>query len=130
MEVLELIPLIDLSQIKHLATKTDSADWWQLELADLGLHNNIWFNTMRVFKSYKSRKGSDNHDHVLDNLIQLGLIDRNKEEVTPAIQQFLRYPAIMADRLTKSHNDLVRQVGWLFIEVLILLTTTLVVRGV
>ena len=77
-------------------------------MADLGLHNNIWFNTMRAFKSYKSRKGSDNHDHVLNNLIRLGLIDWNKEEVTPAI---------MADRLTKSHNDLVRQVGWLFIEV-------------
>ena len=73
---------------------------------------------MRAFKSYKSRKGSDNHDHVLDNLIQLGLIDQSKEEVTPAIQQFLRYLAIMADRLTKSHNDLVRQVGWLFREVL------------
>ena len=101
------------SQIKHLATKTDSADWWQLELADLGLHDNIWFNAMRAFKSFKSRKGSDNHDHVLDNLIRLGLIDRNKEEVTPAIQQFLHYPAIMADRLTKSHNDLVRQVGGL-----------------
>ena len=101
------------SQIKHLATKTDSADWWQLELADLGLHDNIWFNAMRVFKSYKSQKGSDNHDHVLDNLIRLGLIDRNGEEVTPAIQQFLRYPAIMADQLTKSHNDLVRQVGGL-----------------
>ena len=85
---------------------------------------------MRAFKSYKSQKGSDNHDHVLDNLIRLGLIDRNKEEVTPAIQQFLRYPAIMADQLTKSHNDLVHQVGWLFIEVLILLTTTLVVWGV
>ena len=85
---------------------------------------------MRVFKSYKSRKGSDHHDHVLDNLIHTGLIDQNKEEVTPAIQQFLRYPAIMADCLTKSHNDLVRQVGWLFIEVLIPLTTTLVVRGV
>ena len=68
---------------------------------------------MRAFKSYKSRKGSDNHDHVLDNLIRIGLIDRNKEEVTLAIQQFLRYPAIMADRLTKSHNDLVRQVGGL-----------------
>ena len=85
---------------------------------------------MRAFKSYKSRKGSDNHDHVLDNLIRTGLVDRNKEEVTPAIQQILRYPAIMADRLTKSHNDLVHQVGWLFIEVLILLTTTLVVWGV
>ena len=99
-------------------------------MANLGLHNNIWFNAMRVFKLYKSRKGSDSHDHVPDNLIRLGLIDRNKEEVTPAIQQFLRYPAIMADRLTKSHNDLVHQVGWLFIEVLILLTTTLVVQGV
>ena len=90
-------------------------------MADLGLHNNIWFNAMRAFKSYKSRKGLDNHDHVLDNLIQMGLINQNREEVTPAI---------MADRLMKSHNDLVRQVGWLFIEVLILLTTTLVVRGV
>ena len=113
-----------------MATKTDSADWWQLELADLGLHNNIWFNAMRAFKLYKSRKGSDNHDHVLDNLIRLGLIDQNKEEVTLAIQQFLRYPAIMVDRSMRSHNDLVCQVGWLFIEVLILLTTTLVVRGV
>ena len=82
-------------------------------MADLGLHDNIWFNAMRAFKLYKSRKGSDNHDHVLDNLIRLGLIDRNKEEVTPAIQQFLHYPAIMADRLTKSHNDLARQVGGL-----------------
>ena len=105
----------------------DSADWWQLELADLGLHNNIWFNTMRVFKLYKSRKGSDNHSHILDNLICTGLIDWNKEEVTPAIQQFLHYPAIMTDHLMKSHNDLVRQVGWLFIEVSALLTTTLVV---
>ena len=99
-------------------------------MADLGLHDNIWFNAMRAFKSFKSRKGSNNHDHVLNNLIRLGLIDRNKEEVTPAIQQFLCYPAIMVDRLTKSHNDLVHQVGWLFIEVLILLTTTLVVQGV
>ena len=82
-------------------------------MADLGLHDTIWFNAMRAFKSYKSWKGLDNHDHVLDNLIRLGLIDRNKEEVTPAIQQFLRYPAIMADRLTKSHNDLVHQVGGL-----------------
>ena len=81
---------------------------------------------MKVFKSYRSRKGSDNHDHVLDNLIRMGLIDWNKEEVTPAIQQFLRYLGIMADRLTKSHNDLVPQVGWLFIEVLTPLTTTLV----
>ena len=83
---------------------------------------------MRVFKLYKSRKGSDNHDHILDNLICLGLIDRNKEEVTPAIQQFLHYLAITANHLTKSHNDLVRQVGWLFIEVLALLTITLVVQ--
>ena len=75
----------------------DLADWWQLELANLGLHNNIWFNAMRVFKSYKSRKGLDNHDHVLDNLIHLGLIDQNKEEVTLAIQQFLHHLAIMAD---------------------------------
>ena len=99
-------------------------------MADLGLHDNIWFNAMRAFKSYKSRKGSDNHDHILDNLIHLGLIDRNKEEVTPAIQQFLHYLAIMVDQLMKSHNNLVCQVGWLFIEVLILLTTTLVVQGV
>ena len=117
-------------QIKHLAAKMDLADWWQLELADLRLHNNIWFNTMRAFKSYKSRKGLDNHDHVLNNLIHTGLIDQNKEEVTPAIQQFLCYLAIMADRLMKSHNNLVHQVGWLFIEVLILLTTTLVIWGV
>ena len=94
-------------------------------MANLGLHNNIWFDAMRAFKSYKSRKGSDNHDHVLDNLIHMGLIDWNKGEVSLAIQQFLCYPAIMADQLTKSHNDLVRQVGWLFIEVLTLLTTTL-----
>ena len=98
------------------------------------LHDNIWFNAMRAFKPYKSRKGSDNHDHVVDNLIRTGHIDRNKEEVTPAIQQFLRYPAIMADRLTKSHINLVRQVGWLllfiFIEVLSLLIITLVVWGV
>ena len=86
-------------------------------MANLGLHDNIWFNAMRAFKSYKSRKGLDNHDHILDNLIRMGLIDRNKEEVTLAIQQFLRYPAIMADHLMKSHNDLVHQVGWLFIEV-------------
>ena len=99
-------------------------------MADLGLHDKIWFNAMRAFESYRSQKGSDNHDHVLDNLICMGLIDWNKEEVTPAIQQFLCYPAIMADHLTKSHNDLVCQVGWLFIEVLILLTTTLVVWGV
>ena len=106
----------------------DSADWWQLKLADLGLHNNIWFNATRAFKSFKSRKGSDNHDHTLDNLICLGLIDWSKEEVTPSIQQFLHYPAIMADQLTKNHNDLVHQVGWLFIEGLALLTTSLVVR--
>ena len=80
---------------------------------------------MRVFKSYKSRKGSDNHDQVLDNLIHMGLIDQNKEEVTLAIQQFLHYPAIMVDHLMKSHNNLVHQVGWLFIEVLTLLTIPL-----
>ena len=71
------------------------------------------FLTMRAFKSYKSRKGSSNHDHVLNNLICMGLIDWDKEEVMPSIQQFLHYLAIMANRLTKTHNDLVHQVGGL-----------------
>ena len=60
----------------------------------------------------------------------MGLIDRNKEEVTPAIQQFLRCPAIMADRLTKSHNDLVRQVGGLDRGICLLLTLPLSLESI
>ena len=70
-----------------MATKMDSLEWWQLQLTDVHLHDNIQFNAIGAFKSMKLRKGLNNTDLVLDNLIQLALIDREKE-VSYAITPF------------------------------------------
>ena len=50
----------------------------------------------------ESRSDSRIADVTLDWLIWEGLIDQEEKEVSLAMQQWLRYPAILADRLANS----------------------------
>ena len=97
-----------------MASNKPNPDWWSEVPKDLELHDEIWFNAIRALISQESRGSSSVTDPVLDRLIRVGLIDRDEKEVSLAMQQWLRYPAILADRLTKSHLDLVDQVRFLF----------------
>ena len=79
-------------------------------MKDLILHDQIWYNAIRAVVSVESRSDSRIADAVLDRLIREGLIDRDKEEVLLAMQQWLRYPAILADRLANSQGVLSKEV--------------------
>ena len=49
-------------------------------------------------------------DITLDRLSRLGLIDQDEKEVSLAMQQWLRYPVILADCLGNSHGILAKEV--------------------
>ena len=85
-------------------------EWWVHELKDLLLHDNIWFNAVRVLVSSESRKEAHIADHMLDHLIWIGLIDQEESEVSRPMQQWLRYPAILADRLANSQGVIAKEV--------------------
>ena len=87
-----------------------SPDWWTEVPKDLELHDEIWFNAIRALLSVDSRSRSRIVDIPLDHLIRLGLIDRDKKEVSLAMQQWLRYPAILADHLANSQGILAKEV--------------------
>ena len=65
---------------------------------------------MRVLVSAESRKEARIADHTLDHLICIGLIDREDSEVSKPMQQWLRYPAILANRLVNSQGVVVKEV--------------------
>ena len=88
----------------HLASSHSDPEWWTRELKDLLLHDEIWFNAVRVLVSAESRKEARIVDHTLDHLIRIGLIDQEESEVSKPMQQWLRYPAILADRLVNSQG--------------------------
>ena len=56
------------------------------------------------------RSGLRISDVALDCLIRLGLIDQDEKEVSLAMQQWLCYLAILADRLANSHGILAKEV--------------------
>ena len=85
-------------------------DWWTETLKDLILHDQIWYNAIRVLISVESRSDSRIADVTLDQLIREGLIDRDKKEVSLAMQQWLRYPVILADCLANSQGVLSKEV--------------------
>ena len=58
----------------------------------------------------ESRSDSRIADAALDRLIREGLIDRDEKEVSLAMQQWLRYLAILADRLANSQGVLSKEV--------------------
>ena len=74
------------------------------------LHDEIWFNAIRALILVDSRFGLRIADIPLDRLIRLGLIDRDEKEVSLTMQQWLRYPAILADRLANSQGILAKEV--------------------
>ena len=96
--------------LKHLASSSSDPVWWTREPKDLTLHDDIWFNAVRALVSSESRKEANIADHTLDHLIWMGLIDREENEVSKAMQQWLRYPAILADRLANSQGVVVKEV--------------------
>ena len=109
-----------------MASNKANLDWWTETPKDLILHDQIWYNAIRALVSVESRSDSRIADVALDRLIREGLIDRDEKEVSLAMQQWLRYPAILADRLANSQGVLSKEVigysNWL-----VLLLTNLVV---
>ena len=93
-----------------MASNKANPDWWTEIPKDLELHDEIWFNAIRVLLSVESRSDSRIADLSLDRLIRLGLIDRDKKDVLLAMQQWLRYPAILVDRLANSQGILSKEV--------------------
>ena len=83
-----------------MASNKVSADWWTKTPKDLILHDQIWYNAIRGLVSVESRSGSRITDVALDQLIREGLIDWDEKEVLFAMQQWLCYPVILADRLS------------------------------
>ena len=93
-----------------MASNKPSPEWWTEVLKDLELHNEIWFNAIRVLISVDLRSGSRIADVALDWLIRQGLIDWDEKEVSLAMQQWLHYPAILADCLANSQGILAKEV--------------------
>ena len=101
-----------------MASNKASSDWWTETPKGLILHDQIWYNSIRALVSVESRSGSRIADTALDRLIREGLIDRDEKEVSLAMQQWLRYPAILADRLANSQGVLSKEViGFLILFV-------------
>ena len=93
-----------------MASNKPNLDWWTEVPRDLELHDEIWFNTIRVLISVNLRSGLRIADVALDRLIRQGLIDRDEKEVSLAMQQWLWYPAILADHLANSQGILAKEV--------------------
>ena len=104
-----------------MASNKANSDWWTETPKDLILHDQIWYNAIRALVSVESRLDSRIADAALDRLIREGLIDQDEKEVSLAMQQWLRYPAILADRLANSQGVLSKEViGYLEFVVLVL----------
>ena len=107
-----------------MASNKANSDWWTKTLKDLILHDQIWYNAIRALVSVESRSDSRIANAALDRLIREGLIDQDEKEVSLAMQQWLRYPAILADRLANSQGVLSKEViGYLNLLVFVLLLT-------
>ena len=74
------------------------------------LHDDIWFNAVRALVSSELRKEASIADQTLDHLIRVGLIDREESKVSRPMQQWLWYPAILADRLVNSQGVVAKEV--------------------
>jgi hypothetical protein len=88
------------------------------QLKGLSFHDEVWFQAIRGYREVKSRTRDSMKDKVLDFMIVQGLIDHKDEEITPAMNQFARYSAVLAQRLHYNHLELQEQVsfhgcGWL-----------------
>ena len=106
-----------------MASNKANVDWWTETPKDLILHDQIWYNTIRALVSVESRSDSRIADTALDRLIREGLIDRDEKEVSLAMQQWLRYPAILADHLANSQGVLSKEVIGYFEFCFVLLLT-------
>ena len=93
-----------------MASNKPNPEWWTKVPKDLELHNEIWFNTIRALILVDLRSGSRVADVALDWLIRQGLIDQDEKEVSLAMQQWLQYLAILADRLANSQGILAKEV--------------------
>ena len=105
-----------------MASNKPNPDWWTETPQDLILHDQIWYNAIRVLISVESRSGSRVTDVTLDQLIREGLIDWDKKEVSLAMQQWLQYPAILADCSANSQGILSKEVIGLLNLLVLLLT--------
>ena len=87
---------------------------------------------MRVLVSSESRKEACIADHTLDHLIRIGLIDREESKVSRPMQQWLRYLAILADRLANSQGVVAKEVRLIIklIRALLKPCSCLLLRGI
>ena len=83
---------------------------WTEVPKDLGLHDEIWHNAIRPLISVDPRSGLRIAGVAFDRLIRLDLIDRDEKEVSLAMQQWLCYPVLLADRLANCHGILAKEV--------------------
>jgi len=97
-------------QIMQHATNVRSPEWDKVDLINLKYHDTIWFNAIREYVKLQRRKGTEESDEVLDNLIRQGLIDQEEGDVSKNFQQLLRYSASMAGRLTDHQFKLEKKV--------------------
>ena len=93
-----------------MASNKVNTNWWTETLKDLTLHDQIWYNAIRALVSVELRSDSRIADTALDRLIREGLIDRDEKDVSLAMQQWLQYPAILADHLANSQGVLSKEV--------------------
>ena len=99
-----------------MAFNKPNPEWWTGVPKDLELHDEIWFNAIRALILVNSRSGLRIADVALDWLIRQSLIDQDEKEVSLAMQQWLHYPAVLADHLTNSQGILAKEViGLLFL---------------
>ena len=62
-----------------------------MELDDLTLHDRIWFESIREFRVVMARRGKPERDVVLDQLIRMGLIDKEESVMSSGPSQLFRY---------------------------------------
>ena len=105
-----------------MASNKPNPDWWTETPKDLIHRNQIWYNAIKALVSVELRSDSRVADVVSDRLIREGLIDWDEKEVSLAMQQWLRYPVILADRLANSQGVLLKEVIGLFLVFVLLLT--------
>ena len=82
------------------------------------LHDRIWFESIREFRAYMARKGKPERDVVLDQLIRMGLIDKDESVMSSGPSQLFRYAALMAGRQQSTYFKLEHRVccRWLRIS--------------
>ena len=92
-----------------------SVTWDNTQPIGMRFHDEIWLHAIKEYRKLRLRKELSAKDAVLDELIREGLIDKVNAKCTPAIQQVMRYAAVVAGRLTSRNFVMEEQVSRYFV---------------